>query len=326
MRRFILGVLILFFLADIAYAVRPPKEEVKEGNILYNKGEFEEALKEYEKAFLNSPDSDIVNFNIGTALYKTEDYKASVNHFEKVLVSKDKSLEEMASYNLGNAKYKYGIGQEETNIQNAIGLLKESLRHYEYALELDPKDEDAEYNYGFVKKELERLLEKQKKERQEKEKEKDKEKGQEKDESREEKDQSKEGKGQSQEQEKDREKEGKADREKESQKTGHSEQDEEEKKEQDEEERGGQDKQEDDKREQDEREQDSQGRRAEPGKREQEKPDKRPEAGAEEEPAEGMPEEEARSLLDNYGQEEEPKGLYKEKMPIQKIPPVIKDW
>jgi len=161
MKKLFLTLLILCIFTHPCSAASGAKKEVKEGNLLYNKEKFDEALEKYEDAFIKMPDSDVVNFDLGTALYKTEGYKTAAGHFEKALVSGDESLEQKASYNIGNAKYKYGIGKEEEDLKSAINLLEESLRHYERAMELDEKDEDAKHNYEFVKKELERLKKKQ---------------------------------------------------------------------------------------------------------------------------------------------------------------------
>ena len=166
----ILSVICLFMTP--CYAGVRPKKEVKKGNLLYNNGEFNEALKQYEEAILKDPDSDVVNFNIGAALYKTEDYKAAMRHFERSLVTEEKTLEAIADYNLGNAEYKYGISKETENVEEAIGLLKRSLGHYEKAIALNSDDEDAKFNYDFVKEELERLLKKKEKEEKEKKEEK----------------------------------------------------------------------------------------------------------------------------------------------------------
>ncbi|MFC1699485.1 tetratricopeptide repeat protein [Candidatus Omnitrophota bacterium] len=153
--------LIIFFQLSTCSAASLAKKSVKAGNLLYNKGEFSEALKNYEQAFTDAPESEIVNYNLGAGLYKTEDYQAAVEHFERVLVTADQSLEQKASYNSGNAKYKFGIGYEESDLPNAIGLLEDSLRHYQRAIELDPEDADAKYNLEFVQKELQRLIQKQ---------------------------------------------------------------------------------------------------------------------------------------------------------------------
>ncbi len=36
--------------------------------------------------------------------------------------------------------------------------------------------------------------------------------------------------------------------------------------------------------------------------------------------------EEALMLLESYGQEEEPEGLYRPKVPVQAVPDAVKDW
>ncbi len=122
MKRIIL-LLVLFCLFSSPCSAGKAEKEVKEGNRLYKKGKFSEALTSYEQALLDEPDSDIVNYDLGTALYKSEDYKRALEHFQRSLVSEDEALEQKASYNVGNAKYKYGIGQEDTDLAGAIGLL-----------------------------------------------------------------------------------------------------------------------------------------------------------------------------------------------------------
>jgi len=266
------------FVADLIAATKA-KREVKKGNLLYNRGEFENALKEYEEALLKSPDSDVVNFNLGTALYKTKDYKAAERHFEKALVTEDESLEGAANYNLGNAEYKYGISKENENIEEAISLLKRALGHYENAILLDEEDEDAKYNYEFVKKELERLL-KKKEEQKKKEKKEDK----------------------------------KDSRDKPEEKEGQQDKKEKEEKEKDKE-KGDQKKEEPDQ------------------EKKEEKPETKEESAAggkrpypqDQKPGE-MSGEEASMMLEGYQDEEEPKGLYKEKMTSGGLSEVLKDW
>ncbi len=169
-RRLFFIMTLLILCAPVSFAAPNAKKAVKEGNLLYNKAKYEDALKSYEDALMAKPDSDVVNFDIGTALYKTGGYEAAITHFEKALTTDDKLLEEKAGYNAGNAKYKFGISKEEKDLPKAVDLLKQSLRHYENALKIDSKDEDAKYNYEFVKKELERLETKLKKQKEQQQK------------------------------------------------------------------------------------------------------------------------------------------------------------
>ena len=311
MKQFFLIFLILLFYAQPCFPGRKAKTGVKKGNLLYNRAEFEEALKEYEQALLDSPDSDIVNFNTGAALYKTENYGAAISHFEKSLVSENQSLEQKAGYNIGNAKFKYGITKEELNLPEAISLLEQSLHHYQRALELDPEDNHAEYNYEFVKKDLERLREKLRQQAQaQKEKEQ---KGQESGVQQQQSGSQQTGSGQA------KTDEGAAEeKEAESESTEKT----------------------------DEKTQAQQQPQAmQPGREETEEGERAQEAGLQDEiggeekegQASGQTTEsdkqqgeisrqEALMLLENYRQEEEPRGLYKEKIPTRGLPEVLKDW
>jgi len=158
---------ILLFIAAFGF-LRPvqaasARESVRQGNRLYGQGEFADSLKKYEEALEKAPESDIVNFNAGTAFYKQKQYDEAIAHFQKTILSDDASLRERAYYNLGNSFYRSGIGKEKTDINAAVASLQGSLRHLASALALDKEDQDAQYNYDFVNKELERLRKEQQK-------------------------------------------------------------------------------------------------------------------------------------------------------------------
>lgn len=135
--------------------------EVKKGNQLYQAGQYDQAVEKYDKALQHRPESDIINFDLGTAYYKKKEYPNAVSHLQKALLSDDPGLRFKASYNLGNALYYSGIAQEKTNVDLAISSLEQALTNYENVLKADVKDEDAKYNYDIVKKELARLKKKQ---------------------------------------------------------------------------------------------------------------------------------------------------------------------
>ena len=292
--------------SSASFASTPAKKEVKEGNVLYNNGRFDEALKRYEDALLQSPDSDVVNFNLAAALYKTGDYEAALRHFEKSLVSEDEALEAAANYNLGNAEYKSGIAKENDALEEAIGLLKRSLAHYESAILLDPEDGDAKYNHEFVKKELERLQKKSEKEEKKKEEEK-----------KDDKPESEEGK----EEETPREKESEEKEEKKEEKEEEASQAEEKKDE-------GEGQEEESRKEEKEKPEEPEEKPEDKKPGEEEKGGEETRAGAAgyERPPGEMSEEEAERLLENYRREEEPKGLYREKLPASRSTEVFNDW
>ena len=159
---FTISFLFYFSLCSNIYAVSPAKA-VSEGNALYNQKKYDEAIEKYNEAKSSSPDSDIVNFNLGTALYKKGRYQDAVNSFTKAVDTKDKKLEARTIYNIANSKYKLGSLQESTDPASAAGLYRESLDYYNRTSELDKNDRDAKYNHDFVEKRLKALLEKLKK-------------------------------------------------------------------------------------------------------------------------------------------------------------------
>ncbi|MCM8780413.1 MAG: tetratricopeptide repeat protein [Candidatus Omnitrophica bacterium] len=145
-------------LLSVGYCSTSASRSIKQGNFFYRSKKFDEALKHYNEASLDMPDSDIVNFNIGAALYKKQDYQKAQDAFTKALASDNKNIEADALYNLGNCRYKLGKLKENTDLSTSIALLRESLDYYKRAIELDPKNNDARFNHEFVERELKTLL------------------------------------------------------------------------------------------------------------------------------------------------------------------------
>ena len=117
--------------------------QVKQGNEFYQSGNYDQSAQKYSEALAKEPESDVVNFNLGTALYKKGEYEKAITHLQQSLLSEDKSLQQKAHYNLGNGLYKNGIARENEDINFAIGSLEQSLKQYEQSMSLDAKDEDA---------------------------------------------------------------------------------------------------------------------------------------------------------------------------------------
>ena len=165
---FLLGV-FLIFVSISPLEAGSPKQSTKEGNLLYEQGNYVASEKKFQEALEKLPESDIVNFNLGTVLYKEKEYGEAVDYFQKVFLSEDDQLRLKAYYNSGNALYKMGISQEQKNSATlAIPPIEKSLKQYERALEIDENDEDTKHNYMFVQKELIRLQQKQQQKQQQK--------------------------------------------------------------------------------------------------------------------------------------------------------------
>ena len=293
MKKSILILLFILIAACPCSAKENPKREVKKGNILYDEGKFKESLEHYEKASSADPNSGIVNYNIGTASYKLNDYERAVNFFNRALTDEEEELAQQTTYNLANSEYKMGISIEDSNTQEAVNLLTQSVRHYEKALELDKEDKDAIFNYEYVKKELKRLQDKLKQQQQEEKKNqesKDSDRGQ----NQEQKDQPQDQK--EQQDQKDKEQQPQSEDE--------------------------QDKQDQQQQGEDQKDQDGQ----EPQENDRERNVRGSVESSANGPQEEMSERQASMLLDNYHYDEEPKGLYKQKIDTRNMPDVDKDW
>lgn len=125
----------LFCLNGLALASAESK--IRAGNSQYKKGKFDKALENYREAQIAAPASPEIHYNIGDALYKTENMDEASAAFNKALASKDKKVRGAAYYNLGNAAYR------QQKIDEAVG-------HYKKALELNPADRDAKYNLEYI--------------------------------------------------------------------------------------------------------------------------------------------------------------------------------
>lgn len=137
------------------------RKAVAEGNALYGQGAYADSAEKYRAALENDPESDIINFNLGTALYKHGDYDRAVSYLQKTLLSDDGQLRGKGFYNLGNALYRHGMAKEKSDLSGAISSMEEAMKQYEGALSIQEDDADARHNYEFVKKELDRLRQKQ---------------------------------------------------------------------------------------------------------------------------------------------------------------------
>lgn len=155
---------------------------------LYREGRYDDALQEYKKSLAQNPKDPRLAFNTGSAAYQARQYNEALERFTDSTIAKDLKLQESAYYNLGNTRVR--LGQETEDPKAKMSTWQEAVKNYEDALKLDPKDADAQYNLGAVKKMLEELKKQQQdqqkddkkdQDQQDKDKDKDKEKDKDKD-------------------------------------------------------------------------------------------------------------------------------------------------
>ena len=104
----------------------------------YENQEFEAAQQYYESVLMERGNNPEAHFGRGASSFQRGDLETAKQSFEQSLKSEDASLQAKAMYNLGNTFYQ----NQKT---------EEALAFYRKALELDPADKEAKYNYEYLK-------------------------------------------------------------------------------------------------------------------------------------------------------------------------------
>ena len=118
-----------------------PDEAVRQGNVLYDAGNFDEAQQQYDAAAKVLPDAAAVHFNLGNALFKQQRFDAAVEHYARALTTVapgPAGLEGRLKYNLGNVAYQRAL-QALSDAQEALPHLQSAMTYYRDSLEVNPQ-------------------------------------------------------------------------------------------------------------------------------------------------------------------------------------------
>ncbi len=118
---------------------REARENVREGNILYNQLKFSEAEIAYKKAISKKPNYPKASYNLGNAVYQQQRNKEAVKQFELVEKTFNKKIDKAEAYhNIGNSF------MNEKQYDKAVEAYKNSLRN-------NSKDDETRYNFAMAK-------------------------------------------------------------------------------------------------------------------------------------------------------------------------------
>ncbi|HEM46374.1 MAG TPA: tetratricopeptide repeat protein, partial [Alphaproteobacteria bacterium] len=157
------GVLLLA-VAVFAAAAGPAGAEsarslVAGGNGRLRAGDVEGAIEQYERASVEAPESPIIDFNIGAALYRKGEFSAARERFVTAAEkTRELDLEARAWYNAGNCAFREGQRMLDGDLEQALEGFRESARFYTTALERNPDDEDAAWNLELARLHIKDVL------------------------------------------------------------------------------------------------------------------------------------------------------------------------
>lgn len=110
---------------------------IEEGMKFYKAGDFANALKKFDGARAQHPNSAIAEFNRGSTLYKLGRYDEAEKAFLRAQQLDDRVLQGNDLYNLGNT-------------MAALGKKEEAIQYFRKALLKNPRHEDARHNLEMM--------------------------------------------------------------------------------------------------------------------------------------------------------------------------------
>lgn len=140
MQRYVILLAALLAAVSALGQQMPERREVRKGNRLYNKGEYQQSIDRYGRALMLDPASFEATYNLGNALSKAEMYDKAEQMQNRAAADTLRSDTERAEayYNLGNTQFR----QKK---------YREALESYKRSLLLNPDDREAKYNYAYTK-------------------------------------------------------------------------------------------------------------------------------------------------------------------------------
>jgi tetratricopeptide (TPR) repeat protein len=118
---------------------------VREGNLLYGSGQYRAALDKYQAAAAARPESAVIRFDQGAALFKNLHQEQALDRFLAALSGADPKLASRAKYNVGVIKYRQALAAQH-EVADALPLVQAAVRSFRDSLALDPARDDARYN------------------------------------------------------------------------------------------------------------------------------------------------------------------------------------
>jgi tetratricopeptide (TPR) repeat protein len=108
----------------------------------FNSGDYKQAIEKY-KFLVDSlkVDEDEVKLNLASAYYLSKDTANAMTHYQSVSSSDNKIVRSKAQQQLGV-------------MSDRQGRFDEALSHFKQAIQADPQNDDARYNYEMLKKKM----------------------------------------------------------------------------------------------------------------------------------------------------------------------------
>ena len=110
----------------------------------YQKKEYKQAQKIYEKQLIADPQNPELNFNVGACLYKQDRHEDALHYFMRTTKASSglQKLKEHAHFNAGNCNFH-------------LKQYEKAIDQYDATLKISPENKEAKHNKELAKKKLE---------------------------------------------------------------------------------------------------------------------------------------------------------------------------
>jgi hypothetical protein len=136
--------------ASPASAQKQVRKDIREGNKEYKQQKFTDAEVDYRRALEANARSSDAAYNLGNALYKQGKGQESLEQYKIVTGNEtDKSRLSTTWHNIGNI-FLASAKDQQGNINNEA--LTNSIEAYKKALRSNPKDDETRYNLALAQK------------------------------------------------------------------------------------------------------------------------------------------------------------------------------
>jgi len=156
--KILLLIFLICFMLQTAFA-DSAQVSTSQGNRLYEQEKFDEAIKQYDQALINSPDAVEPKFNKADSYYRLDDLDKAIDLYSQVSAeSKNMELVTKAKYNLGNCWFQQGSKQRDSNLRKAIEDIETAISNWRSVLDIDPENEKAAKNIEVARLTIKDIL------------------------------------------------------------------------------------------------------------------------------------------------------------------------
>lgn len=153
--------LILSVLLILSGCNNLPGLKIKNAKNQYEKGNYQTAFEQFGEVLAQGVDEPWLHYNMGNAAYKAGDFEQAQKSYSQALDSAPEAeLLARAGYNIGNSYYRMAEQLETVDLEDALALYNDALLQYKSAIEQNPDDFDAKFNYELTERKIEELMEK----------------------------------------------------------------------------------------------------------------------------------------------------------------------